>query len=71
MDLNKKELKKIMHNFNSISSRIMRVNYDEYNIVLKKFITYIENNLIILDYINQGSGNTYRRKYQRTCLCFS
>lgn len=59
MDLNKKELKKIMHNFNSISSRIMRVNYDEYNIVLKKFIAYIENNLIILDYINQGSGNTY------------
>ena len=48
MDLNKKELKKIMHNFNSISSRIMRVNYDEYNIVLKKFIAYIENNLIIL-----------------------
>ena len=47
MDLNKKELKKIMHNFNSISSRIMRVNYDEYNIVLKKFIAYIENNLII------------------------
>ncbi len=59
MDLNKKELKKIMHNFNSISSRIMRVNYDEYNIVLKKFIAYIENNLIILDYINQGSSNTY------------
>lgn len=59
MDLNKKELKKIMHSFNSISSRMMRVNYDEYNMVLKKFIDYIENNSIILDYINQGSDNVY------------
>lgn len=59
MDLNKKELKKIMHSFNCISSRMMRVNYDEYNMVLKKFIYYIEDNPIILDYINQGSDNSY------------
>lgn len=63
MDLNRKELKKIMHSFNSISSRIMRVNYDEYNTVLKKFIDYIEDNPIILDYINQGSDNTYDVAY--------
>ena len=48
MDLNKKELKKIMHSFNSISSRMMRVNFDEYIIVLKKFIDYIDNNPIII-----------------------
>ena len=59
MDLNKKELKKIMHSFNSISSRMMRVNFDEYIIVLKKFIDYIDNNPIIIEYINQGNVNDY------------
>ena len=59
MDLNKKDLKKIMHSFNSISSRIMRVNFDEYIMVLKKFIAYIEDNPIIMEYINQGNDNAY------------
>ncbi len=54
MELNRKELKKISHDFNSISSRMMRVAFDEYNMVLKKFIDYIDNNEIIKNYINLG-----------------
>ena len=54
MELNRKELKKISRDFNSISSRMMRVAFDEYNMVLKKFIDYIDNNEIIKNYINLG-----------------
>lgn len=59
MELNKKELKKIMHSFNSISSRMMRVNYDEYGMVLKKFTDFIEGNPIIMECVNQGNINEY------------
>lgn len=59
MVLNRKELKKITHSFNSISSRMMRVSYDEYNIVLKKFITFIDSNDLILDYINTGYDSDF------------
>lgn len=57
--MNRKELKKITHSFNSISSRMMRVSYDEYNIVLKKFIDFIDNNELILDYINTGYDSDF------------
>lgn len=59
MELSKKDLKKISHSFNSISSRMMRVAYDEYGIVLKKFINYIESNEIIMEYINSGKIGEY------------
>lgn len=59
MELNKIELKKMTHDFNAISSRMMRVRFDEYNIVLKKFITFIENNEIIMDYINSGKSDEF------------
>lgn len=54
MELNKKELKKIMHSFNTIASRMMRVNWDEYHMVLSKFLAFIDGNQIILDYVNMG-----------------
>ena len=41
MEMNKKDLKKMMYSFNTISSRMMRVKWDEYNMVLKKFINFI------------------------------
>lgn len=59
MELNKKELKKMSHSFNTISSRIMRVAYQEYNMVLKKFIAYIEANEIIMEYIYSGEVEEY------------
>ena len=48
MELNKKELKKMSHSFNTIANRIMRVAYDEYGMILKKFLAFIEVNEIIL-----------------------
>lgn len=59
MELNKIELKKITHDFSIISSRIMRVKYDEYNNVLKKFIAFIDENEIINDYIFSGKRGEY------------
>lgn len=35
-DLISKELKKLMYSFNTVSSRMMRVSYEEYNMILKK-----------------------------------
>ena len=53
--MNKKDLKKLMHGFNNISSRMMRVSYDEYNVVLEKFLKYIEEHDIISDYLETGN----------------
>jgi len=45
------ELKKIIYDFNSVSSRFMRVNFQEYNIVLARFLDYIDNEELISNYI--------------------
>lgn len=62
MELNRKELKKMSHSFSVISSRIMRVPFDEYGIVLKKFVDYIESNEIIMQYIRKGDISEYDAK---------
>jgi len=62
MEMNRKGLKKMSHSFNSISSRIMRVQYDEYGTVLKKFVDYIESNEIIMQYICMGDTREYDAK---------
>lgn len=59
MELNKKELKKMSHSFNTIANRIMRVAYDEYSMILKKFLAYIETNEIIMEYIHSGKTDEY------------
>lgn len=59
MELNKKELKKIMYSFSTISSRMMRVSYDEYNIVLNKFLAFIDETDIIMDYILTGKDEEF------------
>ena len=50
------------HKFNSISNRIMRVDYSEYVMVLKKFLDYVENNQIIMEYINLGIRDGYNAR---------
>lgn len=59
MELNRNELKKMMHSFNNISNRLMRAQFDEYGMVLKKFVDYIESNDIIMQYIVQGQNEEY------------
>jgi len=54
MELNKIELKKISHDFNIVSSRIMRAKFDDYNLVLRKFLAFIDGNEIIYTYVMSG-----------------
>lgn len=62
MELNKKALKKMSHSFNTIANRIMRVAYDEYSMILKKFLAFIEANEIIMEYICSGKKVEYDAK---------
>ena len=54
MELNKIELKKISHDFNIVSSRIMRAKFDDYNLVLRKFLAFIDRNEIIHTFVMIG-----------------
>jgi len=67
MELNKIELKKISHDFNIISSRIMRAKFDNYNLVLRKFLAFIDENEIIHTYVMLGdiSGFDASSEYQQ------
>ncbi len=60
MELNKIELKKISHDFNILSSRIMRAKFDDYNLVLRKFLAFIDRNEIIHTFVM--TGDIKRRK---------
>lgn len=51
MKLNRAELRKIIYDFNSISNRLMQADFQDYNVVLLKFIDFIKNNEIIYAYI--------------------
>ncbi len=51
MKLNKKELKKLQYDFNSICNRLFQADYQDYSEVLEKFLKFLNNTPIILDYI--------------------
>ena len=51
MKLNRTELKKIIYDFNSISNRLMQVDFVDYKGVLSKFLAFIRDNELIYDYI--------------------
>lgn len=51
MKLNKKELKKLQYDFNSICNRLLQADYQDYSEVLGKFLKLINNTPIIIDYI--------------------
>lgn len=59
MNINRKELKKITYDFNSVSNRLLRAEHNDCDDVLKKFLTFIENNDLIFDYINDCGKPTY------------
>lgn len=67
MELNKIELKKISHDFNIVSSRIMRAKFDDYNLVLRKFLAFIDGNEIIHTFVMTGdtSGFDAVTEYQQ------
>ena len=51
MRLNRNDLRKIQYDFNSFSNRLLQADYEDYTGVLGKYLKYIDNTPIILDYI--------------------
>ncbi|SCP99568.1 hypothetical protein [Anaerobium acetethylicum] len=51
MKLNRAELRKIIYDFNSISNRLLQADFNDYTNVVSKFVAFIKNTPIILDYI--------------------
>jgi hypothetical protein len=51
MKLNKKELKKLQYDFNSICNRLLQADYQDYSEILGKFLKFLNSTPIILDYI--------------------
>lgn len=51
MKLNKNDLRKILYDFNSLSCRLLQSDFNDYNGVLSKFITFITETDIINDFI--------------------
>lgn len=56
MKMNRKELKIIMNDFNSISSRLLQADYYDYMDVLKRFFNFIESTELIKNYIHDCGG---------------
>lgn len=56
MEINKTTLKTIMSKFNSVSSRLLQSSYDNYLNDLKRFCNYIEDNELIMEYIDSCGG---------------
>ena len=52
MRITRTEVKVIMNDFVSISNRLMHAAYYDYMDVLRRFISFIENNELILGFIN-------------------
>ena len=51
MNLNRKELRKILYDFNVASNRLLQCSFEDYTNVLTKFISFIDNTPVIHDYI--------------------
>ena len=51
MKLNRAELKKIIYEFNSLSNRLLQADFNDYNNVLSKYVSFITKTEIIFDYI--------------------
>lgn len=52
MKLNRKDLKKIQYEFNSLSNRLLQSDFNDYNGVLDKYVRFLTNTEIIHDYID-------------------
>ncbi len=51
--MNKKELKKISYDFRVVAKRLLKVDFDEFGIVLSKFMHFIESNELIYNYVTK------------------
>ncbi len=51
MKLNRKDLRKIANDYNSLCNRLLQADFNDYNVVLARFINYLDKTEIIKDYI--------------------
>jgi hypothetical protein len=58
MSLNKNELKCIIYDFNQISNRLLRAYFADYDNVLKKYISFLNESDVIRSYINDCGIST-------------
>ena len=52
MKLTRRDLRKILNDFNSLSNRLLQANFEDYSTVLARFIRYVTDTEIIFDYIH-------------------
>ena len=57
MNLSRNDLKKIQYEFNSWSNRLLQADFNDYLDVLTKYISFLSQTPIIIDYIS-GCGNS-------------
>jgi hypothetical protein len=58
MTLNRKELKKILYDYNSMANRLLKADYQEFKEVLHKFLRLLSACSIINDYLNDCGSPT-------------
>ena len=51
MKLNRKELKKVMYEFNAMSNRLLQADFNDYGDILKKYIAFLDGRELIHEYI--------------------
>ena len=59
MNLNKKELRKLSFEFNSMANRLLRSSYQEFNHALKRFLGYIDSIELIKEYIQSCTRDNF------------
>lgn len=57
--INKKEIKNYSRDFRTIASRTLNSNFDAFDSNLKRLIYHIDNNPIIMEYINSCDDKSY------------
>lgn len=59
MNLNKKELRKLSFEFNSMANRLLRSSYEEFNHTLRRFLGYIDNIELIKGYVQSCTRDNF------------
>jgi hypothetical protein len=59
MKLNRAELKKIIYDFNSVASRLLKADWQEYNSIMAKFLAFVEKKEVIWDYVSDCGSATF------------
>ena len=59
INLNKKELRKLSFEFNSMANRLLRSSYQEFNHALKRFLGYIDSIELIKEYIQSCTRDNF------------